>query len=639
MPAEDGGFVTKLTFGRDRDSVLSQVGLHRWPQCHVSMLASDFARRSAAPNPTPPALAEELERIISAAAITPHFQPIVELASGQILGFEGLTRGPSDSFLQSPLALFEAAEAAGRLFELERCTLRAIVMAFARLQLPGRLFVNVTPSAITHAEGFHDELHDTLRAAGVPASRIVVELTETHAVSDSERLLDAIASLRALGLVVAIDDLGEGFSSLKRWTVVRPDFVKIDRHFVDGLSQDPLRQQFIRSILDMARSAGCHVVAEGVETESDLAVLRELRVHSAQGYFFAKPTASPRSSVRPDIVRLLTASAHGHGSRTRSVRAGSLARPSTTLTAATTCEAAMELFRGHPQLYAVPVLDEQQRPIGVLRSLDTLANGSRRYFNELFGRQSCLHLMDMKPLVFDVECSLSSMAEAVAAVEERHLIDGFIVTQEGRYWGTGRISDLLRAVSDSQLSAARYANPLTQLPGNVPLDEHVDGLLDQQQPFVVGHWDIGAFKAFNDVYGYRAGDDMIRFTAQVLGQALHAEADLLGHVGGDDFVGVFTSTDWEHRAERALALFDNGVRRFYTPEHLAAGGYVTQDRRGQEVLHPLATLAVGVVPVRPGQYESHRQISRIAADMKRLAKRAPGSAMFVDRRGPAPTSA
>ncbi|HJV71258.1 GGDEF domain-containing protein [Ideonella sp.] len=579
-----------------------------------------------------PALADEVERIIAGSAIAPHFQPIVDLSSGQILGFEGLTRGPSDSFLHSPVALFEAAVATGRLFELERCAIRSIVSAFGRLQLPGRLFINVSPQVITEAAGFHDALQETLRGAGLAATRIVVELTETHAVHDTDRLLDAIAALRALGLVVALDDLGEGFSSLKRWTVVRPDFVKIDRHFVDGLSQDPLRQQFIRSILDMARSAGCHVVAEGVETESDLAVLRELGMHSAQGYLFAKPTASPRTSVRPEIVRLLGANGHHREGRRQQVRAGHLARPSLTVTVEVSCDDVLELFRGNPQLHAVPVLDELGRPIGVLRSLDSLARGSRRYFAELFGRQSCIHLMDSKPLAFDVESSLSSMAEAVANVEERHLIDGFIVTREGRYWGTGRISDLLRAVSDSQLFAARYANPLTQLPGNVPLDEHVDGLLDQQVPFVVGHWDISSFKAFNDVYGYRAGDDMIGFTAQVLSQALHAEADMLGHVGGDDFVGVMTSTDWEARIGKGLALFDAGVRRFYSPEHLAAGGFVTQDRRGQEVFHPLATLAVGVVPVRPGQHESHRQISRVAADMRQLAKRARGSAMFVDRR-------
>lgn len=595
-----------------------------------SIDAFSAATAAAASHPSP-SFSEEVKRIIAAAAITPHFQPIVDLSTGQILGFEGLTRGPSDSFLHSPIALFKAAEAADVLFELERCAILTIVLAFGRLQLPGRLFINVSPAAIAQAGGFDEVLKDMLRAAGLPASRIVVELTETHAVNDVDRLLRAIAALRSLGLVVALDDLGEGFSSLKRWTEVRPDFVKIDRHFVDGLSQDPLRQQFIRSILDMARTAGCHVVAEGVETESDLSVLRELGMHSAQGYYFAKPSASPRTSVRPDIARLLSAASRREVNWPR-MKAGALAKPSLTFTAAADCETVVETLSANPQLYAIPVLDEFQRPMGLLRGLDCLARASRQPFSAQHGKASCLELMDPKPLIFDTESSLASMAEAIAATEERHLIDGFVVTRQGQYWGTGRISDLLRALSQSQLSAARYANPLTQLPGHVPLDEHVDGLLNQRVPFAVGHWDIRGFTAFNEAYGYRAGDDMIAFTGQVLHSALHDEADMLGHVGGDDFVSVFTSVDWRPRIERALALFDRGVRRFYAPEHLAEGGFVTRGRRGHEVFNPLATLVVGVVPVQPGQFESHSQISRVASETKLVAKQSPGSALFVDRR-------
>jgi EAL domain-containing protein (putative c-di-GMP-specific phosphodiesterase class I)/GGDEF domain-containing protein len=577
----------------------------------------------------------EIARIVSSGGITPHFQPIVDLATGAILGYEGLSRGPSDSFLHSPVALFDAAAVTGQLLELEHCALNAIANAFNRLRLPGQLFVNVTPTTVADSFGWGPQIERAFAVLGLSPSRVVVELTETHAVTDLERLLLAIEQLRRLGLVVALDDLGEGFASLKRWTELRPDFVKIDRHFVDGLSQDPLRQQFIRSIMDMARTAGCNVVAEGVETESDLLVLRQLGVHHAQGYIIARPVAAPRTSIKPELARLLTPSSASRSQpkmSSRGVSAGHLARRSHTVGPQVTCSEAIDMFREDAQLYALPVLDGAQRPIGLLRSLHTLSRASERYFMELFGKRSCAQLMDPKPLVFDVDSTLHSMSEAVANIDERHLIDGFLVTQEGRYWGTGRISDLLRAVSERQLFAARYANPLTQLPGNVPLDEHVDGLIAQHVPFVVVHWDIGSFKAFNDLYGYRVGDDMILFTAEVLKGIGNPECDLLGHVGGDDFVTVFTSSDWMDKVKNALAGFDRGVQRFYSAEHLEAGGYVTQNRQGSEVFHPLATLAAGVVPVACGQYESHRQVARAAAETKRIAKLADGSSFFVERR-------
>lgn len=587
------------------------------------------------PPPLSADVAAEVARIISAAAVTPHFQPIIDLHDGSVVGFEGLIRGPSDSFLQSPVALIDAAAAAGRLIDLELQTVPALLHAFVRLSLPGTLFINVTPATIAQVDRFHERLMQFLQQAGLPASRLVIELTETHAVSDQDELLSAIEALKQAGLVVALDDLGEGFSGLKRWNELRPPFVKIDRHFVDGLSQDPLRQQFIRSILDVARTAGSRVVAEGVESESDLLLLRQLGVHMAQGYVIARPVAAPRSSLRPELLRLLRSSDRGGAEAWRSgarTRAGHLARPSRTFRLTTTCSQAVHAFAEDPHLYAVPVLDDDERPLGVLRSHETLLAATRLYFMDVYGKQSCAVLLDRRPLCFDVNSTLQSMAEAVVAIDERHLTDGFLVTEGGRYVGTGRISDLLRAVSESQLFAARYANPLTQLPGNVPLDEHIDLLLDQRQHFCVVHWDIGAFKAFNDVYGYRLGDDVILFAADVLKTVHDPEHDLLGHVGGDDFVSVMGSADWLQRLEQALALFDAGVRRFYSHEHLRDGGYMSLSRQGTPVFHPLATLAAGAVPVGPDLYESHRQIARAAAETKRMAKLGPGSRVFVERR-------
>lgn len=580
-------------------------------------------------------LALEICRIIEHGAVIPHFQPIIDLHGGDIIGYEGLSRGPSDSFLHSPVALFEAAAMVGRLAELEWRALDVLLKAFARLKLPGLLFANVTPASIVEIGDFDRRWPGLIEQAGLQPSKVILELTETHAGSDPRELVDALTAIKQAGLVVALDDLGEGFSGLKRWTEVRPQYVKIDRHFVDGLSQDPLRQQFIRSMLDMARPTNSRVVAEGVETESDLLLLRQLGVHCAQGYVIAKPVATPRTTLRPELIQLLRGcdrSALDGSRRARRTQARDLARACPTVTLAASCEDVIAAFRDDPHLYALPVLDDAGRPIGVLRSHQCLVAASQLYFRDVFGKQSCRVLLDANPLIFDAASTLQSMAQAVVNIDERHLTDGFIVTDGGQYVGMGRISDLLRAVSDSQLSAARYANPLTQLPGNVPLDEHIDQLLDQGQDFVVAHWDISSFKAFNDVYGYRLGDDMILMTAEVLRAVHDPERDMLGHVGGDDFVSVFTSEDWHTRIEQALRQFDEAVRRLYSAEHLQRGGYVSLNRQGLPVFHPLATLAAGVVPVAAGAYESHRQIARAAADTKRLAKQSSRSDYFVERR-------
>lgn len=594
--------------------------------------------RVNAPDP----LADALDRLIEQRGFDIHFQPLVAIDRAEIFGYEALTRGPADGPLHSPLVLFEAAARLGRLVELEHLIVRRAVQRFKALSLPGQLFLNVTADTLLGAREHAGRLAAELAGLGLPTSRVVIELTETRPIEDLAQLDDALQALRERGFRVALDDLGEGFASLRRWMEMRPDFVKIDRHFIDGIAQEPLKQQFVRSIVEMAATSGCEVVAEGLEQEPDLDVLRRLGLSICQGYLFARPSATPRTSLSAQWSGRLAAEAQprllqndlalplAHGAITS---AAQLARRSLTVTAETSCRAVVDLFHGDDQLLAIPVLDEQRRPVGVLRSLHVLKRSTERFFMDIFDKRSCVELMDKNPLVFDVATPLRAMSDALANLDERLLIDGFIVTLDGAYFGSGRSSDLLKAVSDLQVHAARYANPLTLLPGNVPIDNHLDRLIEAGETFAAVVWDIDHFKPFNDVYGYRVGDDIIRLAARVLTQAVDPQLDFVGHVGGDDFVMVLCSADWEARLTRVCEAFDAGVRSFFSAEHLAAGGYVTLNRQNQPSFHPLPTISAGAVLHLPGSFESARALSAALAEPKRVAKgRAGGSRFFVDRR-------
>ncbi|MFG6465741.1 bifunctional diguanylate cyclase/phosphodiesterase [Roseateles sp. BYS87W] len=594
--------------------------------------------RDAAPDP----LAAALDRLIAQRGFDIHFQPLVAIDRAEIFAFEALTRAPADGPLHSPLVLFDTAARCGRLIELEQLIIRRAVERFKALGLPGQLFVNVTADTLLAAHGRVDHLAAEVRALGLATSRIVVELTETRPIDDLVQLGDSLQALRAQGFRIALDDLGEGFASLRRWMEMRPDFVKIDRHFIDGVAQDPLKQQFVRSIVEMAATSGGEVVAEGLEQEPDLEVLGRLGITICQGYLFARPSAAPRAQLGPQWSGRLAAAAQPHllqndlalpleqGAITT---AAQLARRVQTTTPAASCQDIIDLFHRDDQLLAVPVLDEHQRPLGLLRSLQVLKRSTERYFMDIFARRSCVELMDPQPLVFDVSTPLRAMSDAVASLDERLLTDGFIVTRDGAYFGSGRCSDLLKAVSDLQVHAARYANPLTLLPGNVPIDNHLDRLIEGGEAFLAAVWDIDHFKPFNDVYGYRVGDDIIRLAARVLTQAADPQHDFVGHIGGDDFVMVLRGADWEARLNRVCAGFDAAVRSFFSAEHLAAGGYETLNRQNQPTFHPLPTFSAGALLHQPGSFDSARALAAALAEPKRVAKgRAGGSRYFIDRR-------
>lgn len=247
-------------------------------------------------------------------------------------------------------------------------------------------------------------------------------------------------------------------------------------------------------------------------------------------------------------------------------------------------------------LESLPVV-EQGIPIGIITRNRLIDAYARPYWRELYGKKSCTLFMDSAPLVVDKNISLQELSNAVVAAGQRHLSNGFIITDRGQYLGVGTGHDLLREITQLQITAARYANPLTLLPGNVPIDEHIDRLLERQIGFCVCYCDLDAFKPFNDIYGYRRGDEIIQVTSNMLSQACDLERDFIGHIGGDDFIILFQSLDWEIRCRHALANLTREIIRLFKQEHCDHGGYFSIDRKGQRVSHSLITLSIGAVLV------------------------------------------
>jgi diguanylate cyclase (GGDEF)-like protein len=172
------------------------------------------------------------------------------------------------------------------------------------------------------------------------------------------------------------------------------------------------------------------------------------------------------------------------------------------------------------------------------------------------------------------------------------------------------------------------------LPGNVPINEHIERLLDARATFSAAYCDLNHFKAFNDAYGYSLGDEMIKLTAKVLNDACDLNRDFLGHIGGDDFIILLQSDDAEARCECALLAFDRHAAALFRPEDLKRGAMRAEDRHGHEILFPLTSLAIGIVVVKPEHFASYLQVAAAATEAKKLAKRQTGSSLWIERRNP-----
>jgi GGDEF domain-containing protein len=154
--------------------------------------------------------------------------------------------------------------------------------------------------------------------------------------------------------------------------------------------------------------------------------------------------------------------------------------------------------------------------------------------------------------------------------------------------------------------------------------------------FAACHCDLDSFKPFNDAYGYSRGDEMILLAARVLAGACDPQCDFLGHVGGDDFILLMQSADWEPRLKGALMEFDAAATALFDSADRDANGFQGVDRTGRPTRFPLTTLSVGAVVVEPGTLRSHKDVSARASEAKKQAKSMPGSVLFLERRNPAP---
>ena len=209
---------------------------------------------------------------------------------------------------------------------------------------------------------------------------------------------------------------------------------------------------------------------------------------------------------------------------------------------------------------------------------------------------------------------------------------GFVVVDGERYAGLARMSDLVREIAHMQADAARYANPLTLLPGEVPTANHAGRLLAAAVPFTACWCDLTGFREYNLQYGYDRGDQLIKLVARVLGAVARQDADFLGHAGGDRFMLLLQTDEWEARVREALELFAANAPGLFADADLARNAFCARDRRGAMHEVPLTALSIGVVPVAAGVKSSYIEVATAAAAARREAKKAGGNAMFVERR-------
>jgi diguanylate cyclase (GGDEF)-like protein len=227
---------------------------------------------------------------------------------------------------------------------------------------------------------------------------------------------------------------------------------------------------------------------------------------------------------------------------------------------------------------------------------------------------------NLEPRLVERNHNVDDLVGILTSDDQRYLTDGFIVTDNGRYAGIGTGEQLVRSVTETRIEAARHANPLTFLPGNIPISQHIERLLSSGAQFVACYADLNHFKPFNDQYGYWRGDEMIRLLARVAVAHCDPLRDFVGHVGGDDFIILYQSENWQAQCQRIIAEFAKLAQTLFDENARQAGGIEAEDRYGVARFFPLTTLSIGAVEVAGHQFTTAEQVASAAARAKHDAK-------------------
>jgi EAL domain-containing protein (putative c-di-GMP-specific phosphodiesterase class I)/ActR/RegA family two-component response regulator len=231
-----------------------------------------------------------LDEIVRDGALRPFFQPIVRLAPGYPhIGYEALARYRNNSLLRNPEVLFQYAARKDRVADLELACCAATLQSGAELARGAVLFLNIHPDVLSRGDALHDVLARECQRSGVPAERLVLEITEQATLPSSRSLMETIQQLRELGVRFAFDDVGVAYSHLPMLDQVRPSFLKVSQDFGTAFESDPTKMKIVRNLLSLARDFECDLIVEGIEHAATADAAELMGIKYGQGFYFHRP--------------------------------------------------------------------------------------------------------------------------------------------------------------------------------------------------------------------------------------------------------------------------------------------------------------------------------------------------------------
>lgn len=400
----------------------------------------------------------ELTQILKGKKITTVFQPIVNLKTAEILGYEALSRGPLNSPLYLPDKLFKAAEIYNKSWELESlCRTKAIEKS-SGIGKDKYLFLNVDPQIFKDEKFKKGFTKEFLAIHNISLDSIIFEITEKSAIEDYNSFKIALDNYVKQGYKIAIDDTGAGYSGLKTLSEIKPHYIKIDMDLIRNIDKDTFKQAIMKAFVSLASITDMKLIAEGIETQEELITLINLGVYAGQGFFLLRPAATFVDI--PEKIKYLITKTNGINQANVNnsfINIGSITRKDIGFSSSTLSNDLNNFFN-EKSVTGVCIV-ENDKPVGLVMKHYLNLILAKQYETSDFLKRPISFVMDSTPLIVDYYTSISEVTKLAMDREPELLYDYIIITKNMKYHGVVTIKNLLE---NTTILEKRYLKELNR---------------------------------------------------------------------------------------------------------------------------------------------------------------------------------
>jgi diguanylate cyclase (GGDEF)-like protein len=531
------------------------------------------------------------------------FQPIVGITTGKTVAVEALLRNTKEAGFLSIFNCFDEAFADGVLYQFDLKLRLKALEKFDSLQIDNiQLFYNLDNRLLYMPDYKTGNTQKILEKLNLSKKTLCFEMSEKGTLKDPNSITNMVNMYKQEGYDIAIDDFGTGISGLKLLYYSEPNFIKIDRFFIQNIEKDSKKRHFCSSIIKMAHTMGIRVIAEGVETPMEYYTCKDIGADFIQGYLIQKPKTevSKIKIAYKEVVELYQEDKRKNDQNKIDKDKIEFIEP---LREDSTLHTLFSYFQKHQSNTFVPIIDKFNHLVGVVEEKDIKKISYSQYGLALAQNTSFSSKLGsfMKKFVAaELSWGIDKILE-LYNINESQVNNGIFITQNGKYFGFIGVHNLLLLSYKRNIEIAKDQNPLTKLPGNRKIEQFINNTLSDTEENVYHfvYFDFNDFKPFNDTYGFRQGDRAILMFADIL-QKLPKDI-FIGNIGGDDFFVGFTNETYEivHSIVNDIQVdFARFAKSLYSKEDLENGSIMAKDRFGILRKFDLLTVSAGIIEIK-----------------------------------------